>query len=236
MRKKDPTEYIGQKHNKLSIISIVGKDKKKQILVKCLCDCGQYKDIAATLVVRGAIKSCGNCRHKYIGKSFGQLKIIDIDKDKHNDIIYKAECNCGNIVFVTKRQLIQQNQKQCRICYYKTRTKYCGLIPIWIIQRVKRGAKLRSIEYNLTNDYLSILFEKQKFLCALSGIKLNTSKYKDSINSNLSLDRIDSNIGYVEGNVQWVDKRVNKMKWDLKQEDFISICGLIYEQYQAKKC
>ena len=42
-----------------------------------------------------------------------------------------------------------------------------------------------------------------------------------------SLDRIDSNKGYVEGNVQWVHVDVNYMKLDYDQDYYINICRLI---------
>ena len=41
------------------------------------------------------------------------------------------------------------------------------------------------------------------------------------------MDRIDSTKGYVEGNLQWVHKVVNKIKWDLDQEVFLSWCQRI---------
>lgn len=42
-----------------------------------------------------------------------------------------------------------------------------------------------------------------------------------------SLDRIDSSKGYIEGNVQWVHKYVNVMKWDFSMEEFLDICRKI---------
>jgi len=39
-----------------------------------------------------------------------------------------------------------------------------------------------------------------------------------------SLDRIDSGLGYDLGNIQWVHKNVNQMKWTLSQAAFIEIC------------
>ena len=42
-----------------------------------------------------------------------------------------------------------------------------------------------------------------------------------------SIDRIDSSIGYVIGNVQWVHKQVNFMKGTMEQKEFIKFCKLI---------
>lgn len=42
-----------------------------------------------------------------------------------------------------------------------------------------------------------------------------------------SLDRINSSIGYTIDNVQWVHKKINMMKMDLSQEEFINYCRLV---------
>ena len=47
------------------------------------------------------------------------------------------------------------------------------------------------------------------------------------INTNISIDRIDSSVGYVRGNVQFVCDIVNRMKSDLSQEELYEWCGLI---------
>jgi len=48
-----------------------------------------------------------------------------------------------------------------------------------------------------------------------------------------SLDRIDNNKGYIEGNVQWVIKKINYMKNTLSEKNFINLCNKISEK---QKC
>jgi hypothetical protein len=43
----------------------------------------------------------------------------------------------------------------------------------------------------------------------------------------VSLDRIDSSIGYVRGNLQLVTAVVNRMKQEFPQEDFLQMCETI---------
>jgi len=50
-----------------------------------------------------------------------------------------------------------------------------------------------------------------------------------TISGNASLDRIDSSIGYVNDNVQWVHKDINMMKRIYTQEYFIYLCKLVSE-------
>ena len=42
-----------------------------------------------------------------------------------------------------------------------------------------------------------------------------------------SLDRIDSSKGYTIDNVQWVHKKVNMMKKDMSDSEFIAWCNEI---------
>jgi len=44
-----------------------------------------------------------------------------------------------------------------------------------------------------------------------------------------SLDRIDSSIGYIKSNIQWVHKRVNLIKSDMDQKDLLYWCSLIVD-------
>lgn len=42
-----------------------------------------------------------------------------------------------------------------------------------------------------------------------------------------SLDRIDSNQGYIEGNVRWVLKDINMIKGAYDNEYFVRLCNLV---------
>jgi len=66
--------------------------------------------------------------------------------------------------------------------------------------------------------------------CALSGLPITLGKTQHDIHmQSASLDRIDSSKGYELGNIQWVDKRIQKMKNNLSDDDFISLCGAVWE-------
>ena len=93
----------------------------------------------------------------------------------------------------------------------------------------KKGAKKRNIEFNVTIEYLWDVYIKQNKKCPYTGVELILSP-KTSDNrtpENASLDRIDSSKGYIEGNVQWVLKKVNNMKNDMSHDEFIELCSSI---------
>jgi hypothetical protein len=47
------------------------------------------------------------------------------------------------------------------------------------------------------------------------------------VNTNISIDRIDSSVGYVRDNVQFVCDVANRMKQDLSQKELLVWCKRI---------
>ncbi len=100
------------------------------------------------------------------------------------------------------------------------------------------GAQRRGLEFNITIEYAWELFLKQERRCALSGAPIDFDMSLDNLRKTghqgglASLDRIDSKQGYIEGNVQWVHKDVNKMKMELPQERFLEIVKQISKYKQ----
>lgn len=106
-------------------------------------------------------------------------------------------------------------------------TKKFGDIHKSYIYLLKNRAKIKNLEFDLDGEYLWSLFIKQNRKCALSGITLVFPKAwgaKSKTKITASLDRIDSKLGYVKGNVQWVHKTINMMKMDMTDQDFIYLC------------
>jgi hypothetical protein len=75
---------------------------------------------------------------------------------------------------------------------------------------------------------------KQSGKCVYTGedieLPVNVRQLRGENNENIaSLDRINNDLGYVEGNLQWVCKRVNYMKHTMQDDYFISWIRKIYE-------
>jgi hypothetical protein len=70
--------------------------------------------------------------------------------------------------------------------------------------------------------YLYKVLKEQKFRCAISGVKI-------VVGENASIDRIDSTKGYIVGNIQWLDKKVNIMKYTMTNKELIEWANKIYE-------
>lgn len=102
--------------------------------------------------------------------------------------------------------------------------RYCGL---------RDRAKKHGLELDFDVEYLRELWIKQEGKCAISGIQMTTTMFAGRTPTNMSVDRIDSDKGYIKGNVQLVCMAVNQMKSDLTLEELIHFCREILANYKG---
>ena len=154
----------------------------------------------------------------------------------------KLQCNCGNSFEHRKEYVIKQ--------YLSNKTLSCGCQRVihengknsqnWTgfedisgqyFSTLKCKSRTKNIEFTITIEYLWDLFLQQDKKCALTDLELKfyTSRRIDPIQT-ASLDRIDSNKGYIEGNIQWLHKDINYMKRTYSQEHFIEMCNLVTQK------
>lgn len=126
------------------------------------------------------------------------------------------------------------------IIVYKRRSTFKGFGDIsgkhWtsIKRRKKHGVN------DITIEYAWDLYLSQNGRCALSGLPIyfdvpgNTKIVgnKQLNEGTASLDRINSELGYVVGNVQWVHKDINKIKLDFSSDDFKLICEAVTQKFE----
>jgi hypothetical protein len=173
------------------------------------------------------------------GQKFGRWKVICINKNLGRKNRILCICNCKNrtMRYVLSSFLLNGKSKSCGCIAIDTLSKRYGNIIGQVFSRIVASAKDRNLEININMKYISSLFDKQNGKCAISGIGIslpeNTKEFREG-DCTASLDRIDSKKGYIIGNVQWVHKRVNFMKQDMNENDFIEFCHII-SNYQRIK-
>jgi hypothetical protein len=165
-----------------------------------------------------------------INEQCGNWTILDYDTDRHKRL---CRCKCGRIetiLLLTFRRGL--GCEDCRI--YPTRPSK-GICKGFIYGSILRAAKIREIPVTISKDYIFELLEKQNYQCALTRLPLIVgTRVKDIATGKqtASLDRIDSSKGYEEGNVQWVHKKLNTMKWNHSMEEFLTLCRLVVENFK----
>jgi hypothetical protein len=181
----------------------------------------------------------------YLNKKYGKLMALEFSPDpkinersKYHDWI-KCNCDCGNVCIVSLSDLKHKNKKSCGCSfgesgekskcftgYKEISGKYFSSIKRTSMGGSNKRKRLRK-EFDITIEYIWDLFIKQEKKCALSGLSLKFSTRTERNDGNCSLDRVDSDKGYIKGNVQWVHKNVNIMKNKFKESEFINLCKLI---------
>ena len=178
---------------------------------------------------------------KYVGKYkkdevIGLWTIISVEPfpeyEKYKCYCVMVRCKCGKEQLLPCHRLEYKTSDGCQHCRIAGKGSYLwkgvGEISGRLLTQIKNSAKIRGIPHNVSGKYLWKLFEMQNGRCALTGDILVFDSSHHNKNT-ASLDRIDSSIGYVEGNVMWVHKHVNLMKHVFDLEYFVNLCEKIYE-------
>ena len=169
-------------------------------------------------------------KNNLIGKRFGKYLVIAkaLPRGKSRVTRWVCRCDCGTEKEQDGYVLRKGKSTRCASCS-ESRYKWEGTGDIsktyWA--GVEARAKKKKQEFNISIDFAWELFIKQNRQCNLTQEPLIFAKQYITNFCKLqtaSLDRIDSNKGYTEDNVQWVHKTINLMKRDLTQEQFINWC------------
>lgn len=158
-----------------------------------------------------------------------------------------CRCDCGVEKVLLRNNLINGTTKSCGCLSHEVASqmgkgrkgirawnwKGVGDISGSLWGRICYFAAQRDLEVQVTPQEVWELFQKQKGVCALSGLPLRFDTVGERSQGNASLDRIDSSKGYITGNIQWVDKRLQQMKWDSPQAEFIELCRAVTQHFDV---
>ena len=217
---------IGQKKHLLTVKDCI-KEGNRQFLI-CICQCGNQTAIRKEAF--GKNKSCGCIKlasSKYqIGQRYNCItikKILGPHLTKNKRSLLICQCDCGKVIKLYPERIGKAKSCGCNIGGRPHNWKGYGNLSRDQWTSYIRGAKDRNIEFDLSIKYAWEKYIDQKGRCAISGIPIDFIGRKRTA----SLDRIDSSKGYIENNIQWVHKKVNVMKLNLDQNDFIDFCQKI---------
>jgi hypothetical protein len=174
-----------------------------------------------------------------IGKSFDKLTVIkmvekpDYINSKRRGSFWLCKCECGNEKVVRSTELVRGDTKSCG-CGNKFenshRYKGVGKVAQSKFSHIEWGAKKRGLEFLITKEYVWELYQKQMGKCFYTNLPIELNTRNNSMTA--SLDRIDSNKGYVEGNVVWVHKDINTMKNVFSKEHFLMLCRKVVDNHR----
>lgn len=117
---------IGQKFGKLTVVDYTQENRHGRALWKCQCDCGNITYATTEGLRVGDNVSCGcynKAKEKFkltykvnlTGNKYGKLTVLAATdlRSKSGNQIWKCQCECGNICYITTNHLQTGNTKSC---------------------------------------------------------------------------------------------------------------------------
>ncbi len=207
----------------------------------CRCECGTERWIPEKNLRNKKSRGCVSCRSRVrirpdelVGQTIRNWKILAIVGVSKGEQAYLADCRCVKCSWkrVIKTTFFNTGREphcpKCNVFVRKGRV----LSHFW--QKVLWAASVRGLAVTVSSEHVFQLIEDQEYRCALTGCPIgfaSTIKEHLSGGTTASLDRIESNLGYEQGNIRWVHKTVNCMKMDLTDSEFHGWCQLVLDHH-----
>lgn len=229
MRKLDIN--IGDKFGDWTVISTDIPSRNKSRYIECQCKCGAINEINASALRNGRSNSCKSCACRKrtakleIGAKYKHWTVLEGPTYIDSTARYKVRCDCGTEMYKLPIELLYVDSDfQCEQCAQQERALTTTLsngrvgdLTLTEHTRLRRSAEKRGYVFEVSIKYLWDLFKQQNQICAITGDYILNIR-------DASLDRIDSSIGYIEGNVQWVTQQANLSKHVMTMTQLYEFC------------
>lgn len=171
------------------------------------------------------------------GKKFNRLLVLE-KTDTTNalgGIKWKCQCDCGKICYIVGASIVKELSRSCGcLKREKLRVNHYEEISAQWWRRIRQHAIKRDMIFEIEMEYVWNLYEKQGKRCALTGLEIFFSPDGNKPHlQTVSIDRINSKIGYTKDNIQLVHKFINEMKTAITQEQFIAFCNLVALKHEV---
>lgn len=221
---------IGAKYDKWTIVAFDCVDDKRRRRYLCKCECGIQRSVAAAEIANGRTKSCPRCkRDNLTGKIYGLWTVVSRSNKKSKNgyrTLWLCKCECGKKALVQRSNLISGGSKGCWTC--RRDVIVTSKFPkIWY-RKVLEQAKSRGHLFEMTEEDMWSIWENQKHICPLTGIELLITNDKNKTTA--SIDRINNELGYIKGNVWFIHKHINMMKFTYDLAYFVTMCKRVAEK------
>ena len=172
-----------------------------------------------------------------LGLRFGRLVVLSRAENHRNGAIrWLCRCDCGKEILIQSSNLTRKKYTRSCGCYRVGTTSLngrkhglTGTAEYTMLGRVKHRAKKRGLAFNLDVEDIKIPAH-----CPVLGIPLRASDLISSDNSP-SLDRFDSSLGYVKGNVLVISKRANAIKSNATADELEIIAKWMRSEAKRKQ-
>lgn len=238
---------LGQKFGRLTVISkapsMPGGQTVKRLwgAWNCQCECGNTIVAKTMNLNRGNIKSCGCIIKQYgvkykPGQKFHRLTTVSYCNGKWTCI-----CDCGNTTTVPTIVLTTGNTKSCGCLKSEISSQNATRLIEIVRQFEPRIASARRVwkqycyrdeQCTITFDEFMLISQQNCFYCnvypnnnfnyfLIDSSNASTKAEKEGLFTYNGLDRIDSNLPHIMGNLVPSCYNCNRAKSDRTTDDFL---------------
>ena len=107
---------IGRKYGHLTVVEDTGRRYHGSIVFKCVCDCGNFKDVSSNKLHSGHVISCGCVNHRIRdlnGQRFGRLTVVSFKGRMNHKTLWNCVCDCGNACVASTASLTTGSTTSC---------------------------------------------------------------------------------------------------------------------------
>ncbi len=167
------------------------------------------------------------------GQTFGRLMVLGrASTSKSTGVRWLCRCACGVEKAIQIRRTPGRATQSCGCLQRETQrqavTRYPGIPPAFndMISRYRTQAQRRGIEFALDN---TLCYSLMSQICHYCGIPPSTShSIRNATILCNGLDRCDSQLGYVEGNVVSCCKICNIAKSTMSEKEFLAWVNRVF--------
>lgn len=139
-------------------------------------------------------------------------------EESKNGVVYvgarKEEYKCQFCGETDPNMFYKNNHSTCKNCVKERKKSLLSNNIVGKLYQCSRRSwksKPKDIDYNITKEYIQEILTKQNYKCYYTGVDLKIgNKF-----TNPTIDRIDSNLGYIKGNIVICTEVANIIKNDL---------------------
>jgi len=170
-------------------------------------------------IVGSGVMKCSRCADTKPLSEFRLLPKKEIEKRGY--VVYTSHCNDCD----AKRTAKYKNSK---IKTIEGKVQF-------LFTNIQRRCRDKNLELDFDKDHLIHLWNKQNERCYYTNVKMNLGEHKQkkdlyNLNfKNVSVDRIDSRLGYTKSNVVLCCWGVNNMKQQMDYSDLVNWSELIFK-------
>ncbi|MDD6827938.1 MAG: hypothetical protein PUE12_17865 [Oscillospiraceae bacterium] len=224
VRHNKKNDLTGRKFGRLTALYENKDDPRKEkyrfSIWHCVCDCGNECDVFGTSLTQGKTKSCGCLQKDTVSKMFTK-DIRKFDEDGNITEKFCPMCKKWRSIdnYYKNNYSIDGYNSTCKICCkYRLQERY---------DFYKNNAKRRKLDFDLDIDQFDDITQQSCVYCGNYNGEYNQIMFS-------GIDRINSDEGYVNGNIVPCCDTCNKMKGVLTVDQWLNHMQSVLKYYKKE--